>query len=255
MAIGYRRVPGGYRPPSLDVDHLALYGICHGLRVLEAQTDQVVGVARCMSSIRATTASRCSTQPVAGRDGPLEGGAEPLYFQGLQTTEGYSPMRPAFVIAHDVRCPTSHELDGADARGQHLVTHLGNLAGHLQAEQAAIVQEIASLRANIEHIKVIVTMQQRYVKLSGVSEIVSVVDLVEDSLRLNAEAFVRHQVEVIRDFQDLPVVNLDKHKIDAHLHGARAVEHCGGHDGAVLGEGVRLEFDVLSAARLQDHGL
>src|SRR5260370_4083438 len=61
----------------------------------------------------------------------------------------------------------------ADARGQHLVTHLGNLAEHLKAEQAAIIREIELLRANIGHIKDIVTMQQRHAKLAGVNEIVS----------------------------------------------------------------------------------
>jgi signal transduction histidine kinase len=46
-----------------------------------------------------------------------------------------------------------------------------------------------------------------------VQEIVNVIDLVEDSLRLNAGALVRHGVEVHRDFQAQLVVNLDKHKV------------------------------------------
>ncbi len=37
-------------------------------------------------------------------------------------------------------------------------------------------------------------MQQSYAKLCGVTETVEVVDLVEDSLRLNAGAFARHGV-------------------------------------------------------------
>ena len=81
------------------------------------------------------------------------------------------------------------------------------------AEQTAIVQELVSLRANIDHIKDIVTMQQSYAKVTGVQEIVNVIDLVEDGLRLNAGALVRHGVEVQRDFQAQLVVNLDKHKI------------------------------------------
>ena len=91
--------------------------------------------------------------------------------------------------------------------------HLENLAEHLTAEQTAIVQELVSLRANIDHIKDIVTMQQSYAKVTGVQEIVNVIDLVEDGLRLNAGALVRHGVEVQRDFQAQLVVNLDKHKI------------------------------------------
>jgi C4-dicarboxylate-specific signal transduction histidine kinase len=101
----------------------------------------------------------------------------------------------------------------SDARGKHLSGHLANLSEHLQAEQAATVKELDSLRANIEHIKDIVSMQQNYAKVAGVKEIVNVVDLVEDSLRMNAGALTRHRVEVVRDFQTRPTINIDKHKV------------------------------------------
>jgi two-component system, NtrC family, sensor kinase len=101
----------------------------------------------------------------------------------------------------------------ADARGKHVVTHLDNLSEHLKAEQTATALELASLCANIDHIKDIVSMQQSYAKVTGVQEIINVIDLVEDSLRLNAGALMRHRVEVLRDFQAQSVVNLDKHKV------------------------------------------
>jgi signal transduction histidine kinase len=121
-------------------------------------------------------------------------------------------------LAKVVALLRSHDSDigtfmTADPRGKHVMPHLENLAEHLTAEQTAIVQELVSLRANIDHIKDIVTMQQSYAKVTGVQEIVNVIDLVEDSLRLNAGALVRHGVEVHRDFQAQLVVNLDKHKI------------------------------------------
>ena len=121
-------------------------------------------------------------------------------------------------LAKVVALLRQHEGDLAtfmatDSRGQHLVAHLDNLASHLQAEEGMILHESESLQANIEHIKEIVTMQQRYATTSGVKEIVSVVDLVEDSLRLNAESLGRHRVEVVRDFRDRPLVNLDKHQV------------------------------------------
>ena len=42
---------------------------------------------------------------------------------------------------------------------------------------------------------------------------------------------------LVRD-QELPQLHEGAHDIDAHLDGAGAVEHGGGHDGAVLGESV-----------------
>jgi C4-dicarboxylate-specific signal transduction histidine kinase len=56
-------------------------------------------------------------------------------------------------------------------------------------------------------------MQQSYAKISGVVETVNITDLVEDALRLNLGALRRHGVEVLRDYEDLPPVDVEKHKI------------------------------------------
>ena len=54
---------------------------------------------------------------------------------------------------------------------------------------------------NVEHIKEIVAMQQNYATVCGVTETINVADLVEDALRINAGAFARHEVEVVRDYR------------------------------------------------------
>jgi C4-dicarboxylate-specific signal transduction histidine kinase len=57
-------------------------------------------------------------------------------------------------------------------------------------------------------------MQQSYARISGVTEPVKVTDLVEDALRLNAGAFQRHEVEVVRDFAPgAPDITTEKHKV------------------------------------------
>ncbi len=75
------------------------------------------------------------------------------------------------------------------------------------------LEELASLRDNLEHIKDTVAMQQSYAKLCGVTETVAVAELVEDSLRLNAGAFVRHGVTLRREFGEVPPITVDKHKV------------------------------------------
>lgn len=100
-----------------------------------------------------------------------------------------------------------------DARGKLLPAYLAQLSECIAAEQKANVDELSSLEKNIDHIKEIVAMQQSYAKVSGVKEIVHIVDLVEDSLRMNAGALNRHGVDVIREFEEVPPLNLDKHKI------------------------------------------
>ena len=87
----------------------------------------------------------------------------------------------------------------ADPKGRRLPVYLGQLAKHVAGEQAAMLKELELLRKNIEHIKDIVSMQQSYAKVSGVSETVKVTDLLEDTLRMNASALLRHEVQVIRE--------------------------------------------------------
>lgn len=100
-----------------------------------------------------------------------------------------------------------------DPKGQQIAPFLGQLADLLKQENRNHLQEIDSLRKNIEHIKGIVAMQQNYAKVSGVPELVDVADLVEDSLRMNASALQRHHVEIIREYARIPPINTDKHKV------------------------------------------
>jgi PAS domain S-box-containing protein len=100
-----------------------------------------------------------------------------------------------------------------DSRGKHLPAHLAQLSEHLLDDQKAIVGELDSLRRNVEHIKEIVAMQQSYAAFGGLKEMINVVNLVEDSLLINEGALSRHQVEVTREFEKVPLMNVEKHKI------------------------------------------
>ncbi|HXA35401.1 MAG TPA: PAS domain S-box protein [Steroidobacteraceae bacterium] len=100
-----------------------------------------------------------------------------------------------------------------DERGKRIPEYLTSLGEQLMSDQKMALEELASLRDNLEHIKDTVAMQQSYAKLCGVTETVAVVDLVEDSLRLNAGAFVRHGVTLRREFNEVPPITVDKHKV------------------------------------------
>ena len=100
-----------------------------------------------------------------------------------------------------------------DARGKRVPEYMAALGEQLAADQRSALEELALLRENLEHIKDTVNMQQSYAKLCGITETVEVVDLVEDSLRLNAGAFARHGVTLQREFGEVPPINVDKHKV------------------------------------------
>ncbi len=100
-----------------------------------------------------------------------------------------------------------------DPKGQRLPSYFIKLGDHLATEQRGWQEELDGLTKNIEHIKEIVAMQQSYAKLSGLMEILNARELTEDALRMNEGALERHGVKMVRDFQDVPLVEVDKHKV------------------------------------------
>lgn len=100
-----------------------------------------------------------------------------------------------------------------DPKGKLLPGFLQQLCEHLRNEQHGTIKELESLRNNIDHIKEIVAMQQSYSKVSGVKEIVNVVDLIEDTLHMSEGALQRHGVSIVREFEAVPMINTEKHKI------------------------------------------
>jgi signal transduction histidine kinase len=101
----------------------------------------------------------------------------------------------------------------ASAQGKHLPAYLRELSSELATEREAMATDLGELQRNVEHIKEIVAMQQSYARRGGLTEVLDVRTLVEDSLRLNAEAFTRHGVTLVREFADVPPIRVDKHKV------------------------------------------
>jgi PAS domain S-box-containing protein len=100
-----------------------------------------------------------------------------------------------------------------DPRGRTIPDYLGTLAESLAAEQTMVIAELDELGKNVDYIKGIVAMQQTYAMASGVFEDVSVPEMIEDALRINAASLARHDIEMIRDHQSPLVVTTDKHKV------------------------------------------
>jgi PAS domain S-box-containing protein len=121
-------------------------------------------------------------------------------------------------LARAVALMRAHEPDlgnflANDPKGKQLLDYLGNLATNLEQDRQDCLREAGGLVNNIIHIKEIVAMQQGYVKALGVVETVKVTDLVEDAIRMNDGAMIRHSVKVVREFAEVPPILAEKHKI------------------------------------------
>jgi signal transduction histidine kinase len=91
---------------------------------------------------------------------------------------------------------------------------LGTLGDHLAEEGKLLSEELEGLKKNVEHIRDVITRQQNYAKLSGVAEIVSPTELVEDAIRMNAVSLERGRVQIVRAYgAGLPQINLEKNKV------------------------------------------
>lgn len=100
-----------------------------------------------------------------------------------------------------------------DSRGRKIPHYLASLASALGEEHHLMQSETESLQKRIEHIKEIVTMQQSYGRVSGVSETIPAEQLMEDAFKMNAGALTRHQVAVRREYEPVRPVTVDKHAV------------------------------------------
>jgi signal transduction histidine kinase len=101
----------------------------------------------------------------------------------------------------------------ADPRGKRVPELLSALAQHATEQRDRLSAEIASLQKNIDHIKEIVVLQQNYATMGGLVEPLEPEALMEDSLRMNAGALLRHSVNVTRDYAKTPRVLGERAKI------------------------------------------
>jgi PAS domain S-box-containing protein len=105
------------------------------------------------------------------------------------------------------------EFLSSDPKGQKLPGFLEALSNHFSSEQTKLIQEIQGLQQNVGHIKEIVVRQQAYAKVSGALENLAPHELIEDALRMSSTALARHQIEVVRQFDAVPAVFVDRHKV------------------------------------------
>ena len=101
----------------------------------------------------------------------------------------------------------------SDPRGKLMPELIIQVAEQLQKEQENTSRELEQLAKNVDHLKEIVAMQQSYARVAGVVEKVSLASLAEDALQINSAALTRHEVKVIRQFEEVPPLMIDKHKV------------------------------------------
>ncbi|MDY7228829.1 sensor histidine kinase [Hyalangium rubrum] len=100
-----------------------------------------------------------------------------------------------------------------DPQGQKLPVYLTALSEQLHKEREELLQEMRTLGKSIEHIKSIISMQQRHARGTGAAEPTRVPQLIDEALRLHSVSLERMGIRIERDYADVPPIVVDRHKL------------------------------------------
>jgi C4-dicarboxylate-specific signal transduction histidine kinase len=101
-----------------------------------------------------------------------------------------------------------------DPRGRQMPLYLGKLSENLSAERATLTDELGSVRKNVDHVKTIISLQQTFASAAAtLVETASVPDLIDDAVKINALSFERHKIRIVREYDEVPALPLQKHKV------------------------------------------
>jgi signal transduction histidine kinase len=99
-----------------------------------------------------------------------------------------------------------------DPRAQRLPDYFTQLVEAVELDNAAVADELQSLTQNIDHIKTIVASRRDEATPIEVVDVVDVHGLLGDALAPISASCRTQGIEVVRDFDALPPVHLDRHK-------------------------------------------
>jgi Na+/proline symporter/signal transduction histidine kinase len=99
-----------------------------------------------------------------------------------------------------------------DPKGKQIPAFVVAMSGSLKEEREKLQREVDLLTKNIEHIKVIISVQQSHAKTSRVMEQVDVEELLSDAVCVNAAGLDQARVQIVHQTEKLPRITIEKHK-------------------------------------------
>src|SRR5688572_13341513 len=100
-----------------------------------------------------------------------------------------------------------------DPTGRKLPSYLRTLGIALADEKRAILGNMDQLAEHLEHMKKIIAAQQSYAKVNGVTEVCTLEEIAETALAISEAALRNSNIEVVRIYEKLPPVLVDRHQI------------------------------------------
>lgn len=100
-----------------------------------------------------------------------------------------------------------------DEHGKFVPELLNQLAANLEENRNRVIVKVDALAESVQHIKEIISMQQKYARVSTPTEKVMITEVVDDALRLSSAAFARGGIFISRQYETKMVMDIDRHKL------------------------------------------
>ncbi len=100
-----------------------------------------------------------------------------------------------------------------DPKGRRVPAYLLSLFDYLTKEQARLLRDVQTLERHVQHVRDIIQLQQDYSRSRGLTEPVHIEAVIEDALQLNQEQNAYFDIQVEKQYAQLPECWLDRHKV------------------------------------------
>lgn len=97
--------------------------------------------------------------------------------------------------------------------GRHLPAFLKQLAERCTENDQAVAEELQILSRHVEHIRQIISTQQSLARSVYVRMCVQLEDVIEDAILTLRESFQRHEIQLHRQLDNVPVIESDRNQI------------------------------------------
>jgi signal transduction histidine kinase len=158
--------------------------------VAEAATDALHNIGNVLNSIN-VSASVLQTKLAGSRIGRLDHASAVLKEQEGQ-------LQPSM---------------SQNERGKYFPQPIEEFSATLVQERDELLDELQSMLNNLEHVHQIVASHQEISVAGSFTTPVQLDKLVEDAICINQSRLDQYAIEVVREFDDLPLIFTDKHKV------------------------------------------
>jgi len=100
-----------------------------------------------------------------------------------------------------------------DIKGQNLINYINKIPKFWEEKKQMFQTELESINKNIQNIKEIIMMQQSMCGGNSLIETLSLIDAIEEALKLNSTIHPGSSITVVKDYQIQPSISSDKVKL------------------------------------------